>query len=83
MTLQRYQTFKKKINNIVEVIILNKKCKEDVLLLRLSIIPTVMPFEFKRSKFSEQFAFTTIDQAQGQSIHVCGLNFENSCFSPR
>lgn len=45
-------TVKKLMNNIIEATILNGKFKgEDVLLPRIPIIPTDMPFEFKRLQF--------------------------------
>jgi ATP-dependent DNA helicase PIF1 len=46
------------------------------------MIPTDMPFEFKRLQFHVRLAFAmTINKAQGQSLYVCGLNLENQCFS--
>ncbi|XP_029054625.2 uncharacterized protein LOC114881908 [Osmia bicornis bicornis] len=74
---------KKMMNNIIEAKILNEKFKgEDVLLPRIPMIPTDMPFEFKRLQFPVQLAFAmTINKAQGQSLQVCGLNLENPCFS--
>ncbi|GFS84158.1 hypothetical protein TNCV_2365311 [Trichonephila clavipes] len=71
------------INNVIEATILTGKFKgEDVLLLRIPMIPTDMPFEFKRLQFPVRLAFAmTINKAQGQSLQVCGLNLENPCFS--
>ena len=46
------------------------------------MIPTDMPFEFKRLQFPIRLAFAmTINKSQGQSLKVCGLNLEHSCFS--
>ena len=46
------------------------------------MIPTDMPFEFKRIQFPIRLAFAmTINKSQGQSLTVCGLNLENPCFS--
>jgi ATP-dependent DNA helicase PIF1 len=46
------------------------------------MIPTDMPFEFKRIQFPICRAFAmTINKSQGQSLSVCGLNLENKCFS--
>jgi ATP-dependent DNA helicase PIF1 len=55
------------MNNIIEATILNGKFKgEDVLLPRILMIPTDMPFEFKRLQFPVQLAFAmTIIKAQG------------------
>lgn len=71
------------MNNVIEVTILNGKYKgENVLLPRIPMIPTETPFEFKRLQFPIRLAFAmTINKAQGQSLQVCGLNLENSCFS--
>ncbi|XP_071642994.1 ATP-dependent DNA helicase PIF6-like [Temnothorax longispinosus] len=74
---------KKMMNNVIEATILNGKFKgEDVLLPRIPMIPTDMPFEFKRLQFPVRLAFAmTINKAQGQSLQVCGLYLENPCFS--
>ncbi|XP_018374141.1 PREDICTED: ATP-dependent DNA helicase PIF6-like [Trachymyrmex cornetzi] len=61
---------------------LSKFKGEDVMLSRISMISTDMPFEFKRLQFPVRLAFTmTINKAQGQSLQVCGLELENPCFS--
>lgn len=74
---------KKLMNNLIEATILIGPHKgEDVLLPRIPLIPTDMPFEFKRLQFPIRLAFAmTINKAQGQSLQVCGLNLENDCFS--
>ena len=74
---------KKLMNNVIEATILSGKFKgEDVLLPRIPMIPTDMPFEFKRLQFPVRLAFAmTINKAQGQSLQVCGLNLKNPCFS--
>ncbi|GFX89533.1 ATP-dependent DNA helicase [Trichonephila clavipes] len=74
---------KKMMNDVIEAKILTRKFKgEDVLLPRIPMIPTDMPFEFKRLQFPVRLAFAmTINKAQGQSLQVCGLNLENPCFS--
>jgi ATP-dependent DNA helicase PIF1 len=71
------------MNSIIEATILNGKFKgEDVLLPRIPIIPTDMPFQFKRLQFPVRLAFgMTITKEQGQSLQVCGLNLENPCFA--
>ena len=74
---------KKIMNNVIEATILNGKFKgEDVLLPRIPMVPTDMPFEFKRLQFPVRLAFAmTINKAQGQSLQVCGIDLENPCFS--
>ena len=64
---------------VIEATILNGKSKgDDVLIPRLPVIPTNMPFEFKRLQFQVRLAFSmTINKAQGQSLQVCRLNLKN------
>ena len=66
--------FKKIMLKVIEATILNGKSKgENVLILRLPVIPTDMPFEFKRFQFPVRLAFSmTINKAQG---------LENPCFA--
>ena len=46
------------------------------------MIPTDLPFNFKRLQFQVRLAFAmTIYKAQGQSLEVCGLDLEQPCFS--
>ncbi|CAK9834575.1 hypothetical protein ANTRET_LOCUS11087 [Anthophora retusa] len=46
------------------------------------MIPTDMPFQFKRLQFPVRPAFAmTMNKAQGQSLQVYGLYLENPCFS--
>ncbi|GFX97338.1 ATP-dependent DNA helicase [Trichonephila clavipes] len=73
----------KMMSNVIEATILTGKFKgEDVLLPRIPMIPTDMPFEIKSLQFPVRLAFAmTINKAQGHSLQVCGLNLENPCFS--
>ncbi|XP_050056168.1 uncharacterized protein LOC126549825 [Aphis gossypii] len=83
-SLQRYTVSDKKLlNNVIEATILKGKYKgEDVLIPRIPMIPTDVPFEFKRLQFPVRLAFAmTINKSQGQSLSVCGINLENPCFS--
>jgi ATP-dependent DNA helicase PIF1 len=70
------------MNNIIVATILNGKFeREDVLLPRIPMIPTDMPFEFKSLQFPLRLAFAmTINKAQGQSLQVCGPILENPWF---
>lgn len=74
---------KKLMNNLVEATILTGKFKgEHVLIPRIPMIPSDMPFEFKRLQFPIRLAFAvTINKAQGQSLGVCGVNLEYPVFS--
>ncbi|KAJ8880822.1 hypothetical protein PR048_017293 [Dryococelus australis] len=58
---------KKMMNNIIEAIILKGKFKgENVLLPHIPMIPTDIPFEFKRLQFPVRLAFAmTINKAPG------------------
>lgn len=74
---------KKLSPNLIEATIISGKCKgEEVLIPRIPMISTDLPFDFKRLQFPVRLAFAiTINKAQGQSLSVAGLNLENSCFS--
>lgn len=69
--------------NIIEATILSGRYRgEDVLIPRIPMIPTDMPFEFKRMQFPVRLAFgMTINKAQGQSLEVAGVVLEHPCFS--
>ncbi len=62
--------------HVIEATILTGCAKEeDVFIPRIPIIPTDMPFEFKRLQFPGRLAFaTSINKAQGQSLKVAGIN---------
>ncbi|XP_055306971.1 uncharacterized protein LOC129571224 [Sitodiplosis mosellana] len=74
---------KKLMNNLIEATILKGKFKgENVLIPRIPMIPTDMPFSFKRLQFPIRIAFAiTINKSQGQSMEVCGINLEYPVFS--
>ncbi|KAI5150384.1 ATP-dependent DNA helicase PIF1 [Enteropsectra breve] len=71
------------MSNLVEATILTGPFKgEDVLIPRIPMIPTDVPFQFKRLQFPIRLAFAvTINKAQGQSLEICGLDLETECFS--
>lgn len=55
---------------------------EEVLIPQIPIIPTDLPFLFKRRQFPLKQAFAmTITRAQGQTLKVVGVNLEKPCFS--
>ncbi|XP_036322368.1 ATP-dependent DNA helicase pif1-like [Rhagoletis pomonella] len=69
--------------NLIEATILTGKSKGEVCLIpRIPMIPTDMPFEFKRLQYHVRLSFAmSINKAQGQTLNVCGVNLEESCFS--
>src|SRR5258705_1434158 len=55
---------------------------EHVLLWRIPLIPTDLPFSSKRLQFHIRLAFAiTINKTQGQSLKVTGLDLTYECFS--
>lgn len=69
--------------NVLEATILTGNYKGEVVIIpRISITPTDLPLNFKRLQFPVRRAFAmTIDKTQGQSLKICGINSEYSCFS--
>jgi ATP-dependent DNA helicase PIF1 len=69
--------------HVIEATILTGCAKgEDVFIPWIPIIPTDMPFEFKRLQFPVRLAFAmSIYKAQGQSLKVAGINLQTPCFS--
>lgn len=69
--------------NVIEATILTGcSAGEDVFIPRIPLIPTDVPFEFKRVQFPVRLAFAmTINKSQGQSLKVAGINLESPCFS--
>ncbi|XP_054091709.1 ATP-dependent DNA helicase PIF1-like [Zeugodacus cucurbitae] len=56
--------------------------EEECLLPRIPLTSTDLPFQFIRLQFPVKLAFAmTINKSQGQSLEVCGINLEMSCFS--
>jgi ATP-dependent DNA helicase PIF1 len=55
------------MKNVIEAIILNGNFRgENILLLRIPIIPTDVPIQFKRLQFPIRLAFVmTINKSQG------------------
>lgn len=74
---------KKLMSNVIQATIIQGKFKgEEVLIPRIPMIPTDLPFKFKRIQFPVRLAFAmTINKSQGQSLQVCGINLEFPCFS--
>ena len=55
---------------------------ESVFIPTIPLIPTDLPFEFKRTQIAVRVCFAlTINKSQGQSLKVAGINLESPCFS--
>ena len=83
--MQWHATCRKKImENLIEAIISTGPFEgEAVLIPRIPMIPTDLPFQFKRLQFPIRLAFAiTINKAQGQSLEKCGIDLNTDCFFP-
>ena len=71
------------MGNILEATILSGKFQGEVLLLpRIPMNPLDSPIPFKRLQFLIRLAFAmTINKSLGQTMTICGLDLETSCFS--
>ncbi|GBL95422.1 hypothetical protein AVEN_154818-1 [Araneus ventricosus] len=69
--------------NIIEATIMTGHAAgEDVFIPRIPIIPSDIPFQFKRIQFPVRLSFAMgINKAQGQSLKVVGLDLLKPCFS--
>ncbi|KAM4015418.1 ATP-dependent DNA helicase pif1-like [Anomaloglossus baeobatrachus] len=55
---------------------------EDVFIPTIPLIPSHLPFDFKRLQFPVRLAFAmSINKAQGQSLKVVGIDLQSPCFS--
>ena len=74
---------KNTMENLIEATILTGPFEgEAVLIPRIPMIPTDLPFQFKRLQFPIRLAFAiTINKAQGQSLEKCGIDLNTDCFS--
>ena len=55
---------------------------EDVFIPRIPLIPSDLPFEFKRLQFPVRLIFAmSINKSQRQSLKVVGLDVRSPCFS--
>ena len=71
------------MENLIEATILTGPFEgEAVLIPHIPMIPTDLPFQFKRLQFPIRLAFAiTINKAQGQSLEKCGIDPNADCFS--
>ena len=69
--------------NVLEAtIITGNSLGRDVFIPRIPLIPSNMPFQFKRLQFPVKVCFgMTINKAQGQTLKVVGLHLLTPCFS--
>jgi len=70
-------------SHIIEATILTGCARgTGVFIPRIPLIPTDLPFHFKRLQFPVRLAFAmSINKAQGQSLKIAGIHLENQCFS--
>ena len=61
----------------------DRRAKGDtVFILRIPMIPQDCPYEFKRLQFPIKLCFAmTINKAQGQTLHLAGIDLRMECFS--
>ena len=76
-------TIKRMMPRVLEATILTGRARgEDVFIPRIPLVPSDMPFEFKRLQFPVKLSFAmSINKAQGQSLEVVGLNLAEPVFS--
>uniref|UniRef100_UPI00358E5CE5 uncharacterized protein n=1 Tax=Myxine glutinosa TaxID=7769 RepID=UPI00358E5CE5 len=74
---------KKLMPHVIEATILTGSGKgEDVFIPRIPLIPSDLPFQFKRLQFPVRVSFAmSINKSQGQTLTVAGLHLEESSFS--
>lgn len=70
------------MSNVVEAIILTELFNdENVLISRIPMIPTNMPFQYERLQFPIRLTFAIINKSQVRYLEVCGLDPGTDCFS--
>lgn len=69
--------------HIIEAIILTGPAAGEIALIpRIPMIPTNLPFEFKRLQFPVLMCFAmTINKSQGQTFKVIGVDLRSEVFS--
>lgn len=70
-------------NNIIEAVILTGPAKGEIAFIpRIPMIPSDLPFSFKRLQFPVKVSFAiTINKAQGQTFKYVGVDLRTECFS--
>ncbi|GBN98488.1 hypothetical protein AVEN_186288-1 [Araneus ventricosus] len=78
----RFCVSKLMANVILATILRGNNKGENVSIPRIPLIPSNMPFEFKRLQFPVRLAFAiTINNTHDQSLKFRGINLETPCFS--
>lgn len=74
---------KQLLPHVIEATIMTGCAKyEDVYIPRIPMIPSDVPYEFKRLQFPIRLCFAmSINKAQGQSLLVAGVDLSTPCFS--
>ena len=69
--------------NVIEATIISGCSKgEDAFIPRIPMIPSDLPFQFKRLQFPIRLSFAmTVNKAQGQSLKYAGIHLETACFT--
>ena len=67
---------KQLLRHLIEATIMTANYKgEEVFIPQIPILPSDLPFQFKRIQFPIRLSFAmTINKAQGQSLKIAGLN---------
>lgn len=70
-------------NNVIEAIILTGPASGQMAFIpRIRMIPTDLPFQFKRLQFPVKVSFAiTINKSQGQTYNFVGVDLRSDCFS--
>ena len=71
------------VGNLLEAKISDGRFKGEILLIpRVPLIPTDLPFAFKRLQFPVRLCFAmTINKSQGQTFKVVGIDIREPCFT--
>jgi ATP-dependent DNA helicase PIF1 len=70
-------------SNIIEAVILTGPAKGEIAFIpRIPMIPSDLPFSFKRLQFPVKVSFAiTINKAQSQPFKYVGVDLRTECFS--
>ncbi|GBN60770.1 hypothetical protein AVEN_60069-1 [Araneus ventricosus] len=76
---EKVKSLKKFFNETV--LLTGSGTEESVLIPRISLTPTDLPFSFKRVKLLVRLCFgLTINKAQGETFHTAGIDVSGECF---